>query len=72
MRSGFPKINRSELGEFWCYWPTHDEQLAIAERLTAADEKEEAERQTLAKLISQKSGLMDDLLTGRTPVTALL
>lgn len=49
-----------------------DEQDRILSRLAAVESrvrKEDAER---AKLVTQKSGLMDDLLTGRVRVTPLL
>ena len=40
--------------------------------LKAADDRIRAADSTLAKLIELKSGLMQDLLTGRVPVDALL
>lgn len=72
MRSGFPKINRAEMAEYWCGWPPGDEQILIAERLTAMDAKQAHEESLLAKLRLQKSGLMEDLLTGRVSVQALV
>ncbi|ANT59816.1 hypothetical protein AYJ57_05190 [Salipiger sp. CCB-MM3] len=51
---------------------SRDEQDEIARRLSAQDEAILREQKLLDKLRLQKSGLMDDLLTGRTPVTALL
>lgn len=53
-------------------FPDTDEQQAIATRIEAADERVAAEASTLEKLRAQKSGLMDDLLTGRIRVTPLL
>jgi type I restriction enzyme, S subunit len=53
-------------------FPDTDEQQAIATRIEAADERVAAEVSTLEKLTAQKSGLMDDLLTGRVRVTPLL
>lgn len=47
------------------------EQREIAKRLTAIDERLRVEQEGLAKRISEKSGLMDDLLTGRVRVTSL-
>lgn len=48
------------------------EQRAIAERMQACERRIDAERAQLQKLRRQKSGLMDDLLTGRVRVTPLL
>ncbi|MCY1541028.1 Type I restriction modification DNA specificity domain protein [compost metagenome] len=48
------------------------EQREIAKRLTGIDESLRVEQEGLAKRISEKSGLMDDLLTGRVRVTPLL
>jgi type I restriction enzyme S subunit len=48
------------------------EQDAIASRLSEHDAAIAAEQALLDKLHLQKSGLMDDLLTGRVPVTPLL
>lgn len=52
--------------------PDNDEQLMIATRIVAQDAKSQSEEQNLAKLTAIKSGLMDDLLTGRVRVTPLL
>ncbi|WP_133717209.1 restriction endonuclease subunit S [Methylocaldum gracile] len=49
-----------------------DEQCEIAKRLTAIDWQLALEKDKLAKQHCQKSGLMDDLLTGRVRVTPLL
>lgn len=48
------------------------EQREIAKRLTAIDERLRVEQEGLAKRLSEKSGLMDDLLTGRVRVNPLL
>lgn len=52
--------------------PPEHEQIEIENAIICNDEKLVREEQQLDKLRLQKSGLMDDLLTGRTPVTALL
>ena len=52
--------------------PERDEQLAIATRLMAQDAKAKFEDRKLSKMREMKSGLMDDLLTGRVRVTPLL
>lgn len=52
--------------------PTEGEDVVIAEKLSEMERKLSLEIAELDKLRLQKSGLMDDLLIGRTPVTALL
>ena len=52
--------------------PTRPEQDAIVQTLHAQATKLDKEERLLEKLRLQKSGLMDDLLTGRVPVTPLL
>lgn len=52
--------------------PSRTEQDGIVQALHAQAKKLDAEERLLDKLRLQKSGLMDDLLTGRVPVTALL
>lgn len=49
-----------------------EEQIEIGKRLTVVDERLSLERESLVKWLSQKAGLMDDLLTGRVRVTPLL
>ncbi|MOA25448.1 hypothetical protein D3C78_1461730 [compost metagenome] len=48
------------------------EQIAILKVKAAIDQRVDSELLALAKLQEQKSGLMDDLLTGRVRVTPLL
>ena len=48
------------------------EQQGIISRVTAAQDRMDLESRELAKLVELKSGLMDDLLTGRVRVTPLL
>ena len=52
--------------------PPLSEQGQMVAKLKAIDERMAVERGLEAKLGDQKSGLMDDLLTGRVRVTALL
>ena len=52
--------------------PSIPKQAAIAKQLTAADEKIQNERNYLAKLENIKQGLMQDLLTNKVSVDALL
>lgn len=69
MRSGFPKINREELAEYMAPFPPVPEQERIASVLQAMDNRQESERRELEKLREIKSGLVDDLLTGKIPIT---
>lgn len=71
-RSGFPKINREELGEYITALPQPEEQQQICEILEAYDERAETEEMGLCKLEHLKKGLMDDLLTGRVRVAEAL
>lgn len=48
------------------------EQQEIAKRLTVVEKRLQREQEGLAKQLSEKVGLMDDLLTGRVRVTPLL
>jgi type I restriction enzyme S subunit len=52
--------------------PPVPEQSRIAVILTAADEAIEKEEAYRDKLLAQKRGLMEDLLTGKVPVDALI
>ena len=68
MRSGFPKINRSELAEFIMAWPTRSEQDLIAANIDLLDRQQSDEDAQAMKLCALKSGLMSDLLTVRVRV----
>jgi type I restriction enzyme, S subunit len=68
MRSGFPKINRSEFSGFECGIPNPGEQDLIATIMSSIDLKIISNEKNLEKLIKQKSGLMNDLLTGKVQV----
>lgn len=69
MRSGFPKINRSEFAGFSCGIPPGHEQEQFASVIRSADANIVRNEELLQKLQKQKSGLMHDLLTGKVPVT---
>lgn len=67
VRSGMPKINRSELAEYIVALPpTKAEQEAIAEAFSDADALIESLEQLLAKKRHVKQGAMQELLTGKT------
>jgi type I restriction enzyme S subunit len=64
---GLPFFKRFEIAI-----PARDEQDRAVEILLAAERRLKKEEWELAKLLEQKAGLMDDLLTGRVRVTPLL
>jgi len=66
-------INPTNLRSIAAAFPTRkDEQIAIVDRFTGARDLLDAHRAHLRKLQSLKRGLMQDLLSGDRPVTALL
>lgn len=65
-------LNLPTVRNFPLVVPGKDEQISVVTRLDTADMKIEDEKRVLEKLKKQKSGLMDDLLTGRVRVTELL
>ncbi len=67
-RSGFPKINRKELGEYRLALPSTDEQLHIASVMDTHGARIRTEEQYRDKLKLQKKSLMHDLLTGKVRV----
>lgn len=69
---GVPKLALFRIEQFWLVWPSTSEQNLIAERVLGVNKRISDEIQMLRKLKLEKSGLMDDLLTGRVRVTPLL
>lgn len=67
-----PGIYLDQLGSINIPLPPDDEQKLIVERLSMAEGRICLEEESLEKLKKQKTGLMDDLLTGRVRVTPLL
>lgn len=67
-----PHLNVAEVRDFMIPLPTYVEQIRIGERISAVSDRLSEEVRELSKLKLQKSGLMDDLLTGRVRVTPLL
>lgn len=63
-----PNLNTDMLGEFCIPVPEKSEQSAVSERLWRAQIRLQKEKAYRDKLDVQKSGLMHDLLTGKTPV----
>lgn len=70
--SGQQNISQRQITNLVVALPSFSEQQAIEARLEAADLRISRETQTEEKLRRTKSGLMDDLLTGRVRVTPLL
>lgn len=65
-------LNTSILAAISIGRPAITEQDEVARRIAGASLRIRTEEQTLQKLYLEKSGLMDDLLTGRVRVTPLL
>ncbi len=70
--SAQPQIIASEIRRVCVALPLMHEQALAVQLLAAEDARISAERSALHKLAALKSGLMDDLLTGRVRVTPLL
>jgi type I restriction enzyme S subunit len=67
-----PHLNVSDVRQFILPLPPFREQVEIDARLNGLERRIRAEASQLEKLAVLKSGLMDDLLTGRIRVTTLL
>lgn len=65
-------LNTSILAAISIARPPIEEQDETAKRLRSASSRIRGEEQALEKMRFEKSGLMDDLLTGRVRVTPLL
>lgn len=67
-----PHLSKTEILEPCVPVPAAEEQRDIATRIGAVEARLAAEQRTSEKLKLEKSGLVDDLLTGRVRVTPLL
>lgn len=67
-----PIVNKSEFGRMVIPIASRSEQSEIVKLSQALDAQLLGEQTAIKKLLRQKSGLMDDLLTGRVRVTPLL
>ena len=65
-------INQASLNQLVAVMPVPAEQRGFIELERSADDRLQSESALHAKLLRQKAGLMDDLLTGRVRVTPLL
>ena len=70
--STMANLNTSILAGLVIGRPPIGEQQEVSRRLTVISERIDCERRKQSKLLAEKSGLMDDLLTGRVRVTPLL
>ncbi|RZT07922.1 type I restriction enzyme S subunit [Kribbella sp. VKM Ac-2569] len=69
--STFTAVNSNEVRSFILPWPTDQtERRAIAAALDAADNETALLSQRIAKAKAMKQGMMQELLTGRTRLTA--
>jgi len=66
--SNYPAVNSSDVGNTHISLPSIQEQRQIADILTAIDDQIEEYRSKLGKLNQLKTGLMQQLLTGRIRV----
>lgn len=67
-----PKVTLSDVRSLKIAVAPLEIQEAILHRVSVASQRVNAVRESLDKLVSEKNGLMDDLLTGRVRVTPLL
>ena len=65
-------VSSQDIRELFVPLPSLEEQTLVMARLEAIQRQIDSEQASLDKLRSQKSALMDDLLTGRVRVTPLL
>jgi len=70
--AGVPKLALFRIQQFLIPWPKQEEQMKIVQRLQFFDGSMQNQKEVLAKLRSLKTALMQDLLTGKKRVTALL
>lgn len=69
---GTKKLDADQLLPVHIGLPPEPEQQAVVERYSALDARIATEKECAFQLLALKSGLMDDLLTGRVRVTPLL
>ncbi|MBA3979165.1 MAG: hypothetical protein C0462_01050 [Alcanivorax sp.] len=67
-----PKVTLRDVRNLRLAVPVLEEQRLLMERVDAIETRLRLEEQSIEKLWAEKTGLMDDLLTGRVRVTALL
>lgn len=71
-KDSFLHVTRGELGAVFAGVPLPEEQSMIVSRIATFESQLIAENTNLAKNMTLKAGLLDDLLTGRVRVTPLL
>jgi type I restriction enzyme S subunit len=70
--AGVPKLALHRIEDLICLWPKKIEQEAIVQRFYRYETGIREQVRSLNRLHSLKSALMQDLLTGKKRVTALL
>ncbi|MDO0945597.1 restriction endonuclease subunit S [Chromohalobacter israelensis] len=70
--AGRDVANSAILNQLLFFWPSKEEQDRLVKRISLLEERISNEKDSLEKLKKQKTGLMDDLLTGRMRVTELI
>ncbi len=71
-KSGSPSLNRNDIHPLWIGLPSPDEQNQIVTILMECDHRLDSLNGVLRKLLYLKTGLIQDLLTGKKRVTVLL
>jgi type I restriction enzyme S subunit len=71
-KDSFLHVTRGELGGVMAGIPPAGEQVEIVNRIKAFESRLNDERSTRETYAAIKTGLMDDLLTGRVRVTPLI
>lgn len=67
-----PNITKTDIGNFMIPFPSFDEQIEIVNRVAEATRKIEVEKHAKNKYEALKTALMQDLLTGKVRVDALM
>lgn len=67
-----PKVTLRDVRNLHLAVPSLQEQQLILDRVSSMESRVQLEEAVLEKLLTEKAGLMDDLLTGRVRVTPLL
>ncbi len=72
MRTGMPKINRDDIGEYYFLIPKKAEQEQIANILSTWDQAIELKEKLIDEKKKQKTGLMQKLLTGKVRLPSFI
>jgi type I restriction enzyme S subunit len=69
--STMPSLNNAVMSNLSIPFPNVDEQMKVRQRLDALDQKSRTEQLLRDKLLLEKTGLMQDLLTGKVRVNVV-